>query len=111
MVNALKGLGINTEKDLVTSDILSRFQSYFLKGKEVVKTKYYSLKVKDAVTASQVFVKLEELGISNAYVERVNHTDIDNIRNTMRTNAMMNARARAIALTKPINQTLALPSI
>jgi uncharacterized protein len=106
MVNVLKGLGINTEKDLVTSNILSRFQSYFLKGKEVVKTKYYSLKVKDAVTASQVFMKLEELGISNAFVERVNHTDIDNIRNTMRTNAMTNARARAIALTKPINQTI-----
>jgi uncharacterized protein len=90
----------------VTSNILSSFQSYFLKGKEVVKTKYYSLKVKDAVIASQVFMKLEELGISNAFVERVNHTDIDNIRNMMRTNAMTNARARAIALTRPINQTI-----
>ena len=69
MVNALKGLGLDTEKDLTTADMASNFKFYILKSKDVIKTKLYMLKVKDAVTASQVFIKMEELGISNASIE------------------------------------------
>ena len=106
MMNALKGLGLDTEKDLTTADMTSNFKFYLLKSKDVMKTKLYTLKVKDAVTASQVFIKMEELGISNASIDRVDHSDLENIRNLMRTNAIANARLRAIALTKPLNQTV-----
>jgi len=108
MVNALKGLGLDTEKDLTTADITSNFKFYLLKSKDVIKTKLYMLKVKDAVTASQVIIKLEELGISNTSIDRVDHSNLENIRNIMRTNAIVNAKARAIALTKPLNQSIGL---
>src|SRR3954469_19975792 len=65
MVNALKALGLDTEKDLTTADMASNFKFYLLKSKDVIKTKLYMLKVSDAVTASKIFIKLEELGISN----------------------------------------------
>ena len=104
MVAALKSLGLNTEDDLTTSDMTSNFKFYLLKSKDIIKTKVYTLKVKDAVTASQVFIKLEEIGISNTSIERVDHSDLDNLKNAMRTKAIVNAKARAIAITNPLSQ-------
>src|SRR5215204_1145864 len=104
MVAALKGLGLDTEKDLTTSDMTSNFKTYLLKSKDVIKTKIYTLKVTDAVTASKAFMKLEEIGISNTSIERVDHSDLNNLKNKMRTKAILDAKERAIALTKPLNQ-------
>lgn len=106
MVNVLKALNLDIEKDLTTSDMTSNFKFYLLKSKDVIKTKLYTLKVKDAMKASQVFIQLEEIGISNTSIERVDHTDIVNIRNLMRTKAITDAKTRAIALTRSINQTV-----
>jgi uncharacterized protein len=106
MVSALKGLGLDTEKDLTTSDMTSNFKTYLLKSKDVIKTKIYTLKVTDAVTASKAFMKLEEIGISNTSIERVDHSDLINLKNKMRTKAIIDARERAFALTKPLNQSI-----
>jgi uncharacterized protein len=107
MVNALRSLGADTDKDLTTTDISSIFKSGLFRGKDVIKSKVYVLKVRDAATASSVFVQLEELGISNTSIDRVSHSDLDNIRNQLRSKAITNAKTRAIALTKPIGQTVA----
>lgn len=104
MFNALKAMGIDVEKNLTTSDISSNFKNYFLRGKEVLKSKQYMLKVKDAVTASKVFMKLEDLGISNSSIDHVDYSDMEKIKNLMRTRAIENAKTRALALTKPLNQ-------
>jgi uncharacterized protein len=106
MVNALKALGIETEKDLTTSDMASNFKYYFLRGKDVLKTKEYILKVTDGVTATKVLMQLEDLNISNTSIDRVDHSDMENIKNLMRTKAVENAMSRAVALTKPLNQTI-----
>ncbi|MGV3586755.1 MAG: SIMPL domain-containing protein [Adhaeribacter sp.] len=106
MVNALQNLGIPIEKALTTSDMVSNFRNYLLKGKEVLKSKQYILKVGDAGTASQVFISLEKLGISNTSIDRVDHSNLEGIKNIMRTKAMENARARAVALTKPLKQNI-----
>jgi hypothetical protein len=106
MVAALKGLGINTEKDLVVNDMASNFRAYLLKSKDVLKTKQYMLKVSDAITASKVFMQLEALAISNATIDHVDHSDLETIKNSMRSKAVENAKARAVALTKPLNQTV-----
>ncbi|GAC1383536.1 MAG: hypothetical protein NVSMB45_11060 [Ginsengibacter sp.] len=106
MVASLRSLGIDIEKDLTTEDISSNFKNYFLKGKEVLKSKQYMLKVKDAVTATNVFIKLEQIGIANSEIDHVDHSDIEMIRNMMRSRAILNAKVRALALTKPLGQTL-----
>jgi uncharacterized protein YggE len=106
MVAALKALGINTEKDLTVNDMASNFRSHLFKGKDVLKTKQYLLKVANAATAGKVFMELEKLNISNATIDRVDHSDLENIRNVMRTKAVENARMRALALTKPLNQSV-----
>ena len=106
MVAALKGMGINTEKDLVTSGMQSDFRFYVLKQKDVMKSKEYKLKVGDAVTATKVFIKLEEIGIANAAIERVGHSEMEKLQNICRSNAILNARQKALALTQPVGATL-----
>ena len=105
MVESLMSLNINTEKDLTASDMLSNFKSYFLKEKEILKTKEYTLKVYDASTASKVFIELEAIGISNTSIEKTDHTDFESIKNECRTKAIVNAYNKAIALTKPLSQS------
>ena len=104
MFDALKAMGIDVEKNLTTSDISSNFKNYFLRGKNVLKSKEYMLKVKDAVTASKVFIKLEDLGISNSTIDHVDYSNMEGMRNLMRMKAMQNAKERAMALTKPLKQ-------
>lgn len=106
MVNALKGLGVNIETDLMIADMVSHFEFYLLKSKDVLKTKLYLLKARDALTVGQVFIKLEELGISNLSIDRVDHSNLASIKNTMRTQAIANAKESALALVKPLNQNL-----
>ncbi len=106
MVVAIAALGIDVEKDLSTSYMGSNFKFYLLKGKDVIKTKRYVLKVGDAETASKVFLQLEQLGISNSSIQRVNHSAIDNLRNSMRSKAVENAKDRANALLQPLHQNV-----
>ncbi len=109
MVAGLKSLGINTEKELTTSDMQSNFKYYVLKQKDVMKTKSYSLKVGDAVLATRVFMKLEELGIANANLDRVGHSDMVKLKNLCRTNAVKNAYDKAKALASPIGASVGAP--
>ena len=104
MFDALKAMGIDVEKNLTTSDLSSNFKTYFLKSKDIMKSKDYMLKVKDAVTATKVFIKLEDLGISNSSIDHVDYSKMEEMKNVMRTKAIENAKSRAIALTKPLQQ-------
>lgn len=109
MVAGLKELGIQTEKNLSMSDMQSNFKFYVLKQKDVMKSKEYLLKVGDAVVATKVFMKLEELGISNTSVERVGHSEVEQLKNSCRTNAILNARQKAIALAEPVGAKVGTP--
>lgn len=106
MVAGVRAVGINTEKDLFINDMGSYYKYNLLKHKDVIKTKVYSLKVSDAATAGKVFMKLEELNISNSDVERINHSALEKIKNAVRTRAVERAKASALALTAPLNQTI-----
>ncbi|MEO6221545.1 MAG: SIMPL domain-containing protein [Ginsengibacter sp.] len=107
MVTFLKSSGIEPEKDLTINDMTSNFRFYLLQNRDILKTKQYMLKVNDAVTVSKVFIGLEDIGISNASIERVDHSDLENIKNLMRSKAIENAKGKALAMTKPLNQKIA----
>ena len=65
MAVVLEGLGIDLKKQLKLQDLSSDFKNYFLKRKNVLKSKIYRLEVFDAVTAEQELIALEAKGISN----------------------------------------------
>ena len=106
MVAALKSLGINTEKDLTVGDAGSGFGTYFLRGKQVLKSKSYILKVGDAPTIGRVMEKLEALDISNISLDRVRYSDAENLQNALRTKAVAAAKVQALAITKGVGQIL-----
>jgi uncharacterized protein len=106
MLTAFNAMGLNTEQNLSNSDLLSNYKFYLLKQKEVLKSKEYILKVGDAATASKVFVKLEDLDISNVSIHRVDHSQFEALENECRSKAILDARQKALALTKPIGQTI-----
>ena len=104
MVAGLKSIGINTEEKLTISDMLSNYKTYLLKQKDILKTKDYQLVVSDAATLSKVFLQLENMGISNTSIEKVEHTELEALKNACRTKAIENAKQKALALVKPLAQ-------
>jgi hypothetical protein len=80
MVDALKALGIETEKNLTTSDASSNFKYYFLRGTNVLKTKEYILKVSDAVMLTKILSQLESLDISNTSIDHVDYSKLDDLK-------------------------------
>jgi hypothetical protein len=106
LIKALKELNINVEKNLSTSTYLSMYQFYLFKSKDIIKSKEYTLKVYDIQTVNKVFLKLEELGISNSSIQNVGHSDYELIKNICRKKAIKNARVKALLLTNEISQTI-----
>ena len=104
MVDGLKSIGINTEDKLTISDMVSNYKTYLLRQKDILKTKEYQLIVSDAATLSKVFLQLENLGISNTSIEKVEHTELEALKNACRTKAIEHAKQKALALVKPLSQ-------
>lgn len=105
LISALKAMGINTDKDLVTKSFNSKF-SWVNFTTKVVKTKTYQVKVTNGQMLNKLFNTLEQAKIANAMVSKISHTDIINIQMACRTKAIKNAKAKAVALTTPLGQTV-----
>ena len=106
MIDALKSLGIDTEKDLASSDMLSNYKFYLIKAKDILKSKEYILTVTTAELASKVFLKLEDIGVSNTSIQKVDHSNLEEFKNICRAKAIKNALAKAVAITEPISQKI-----
>ena len=100
----LKKLKINTDKDLSVLGYSSDFKKYFLKGQSILKTKKFSLLVKDAYTLGNVIISLEEAGISNTEVEKVEYSKSKELLLELKSEAVRKSRITADKLVKPLNQ-------
>ena len=100
----LKKLKINTDKDLSVLGYSSDFKKYFLKGQNILKTKKYSLLVRDAYTLANVIISLEEAGISNTEVEKIEYSKYRELLLELRIEAVKRSRITADKLVKPLNQ-------
>lgn len=102
----LEGLGIDLKKQLKLQDLSSDFKNYFLKRKNVLKSKVYRLEVFDAVTAGQVLIALEAKGISNVQLIKTAYSKIKQLQIQIKSKAILKAKKVEEALTTPLNQTL-----
>lgn len=106
MIEKLKQIGIDITKDLLIKDISSNFKKYLLAQNEVLLSKEYQLLVHDGKTASQVFLELEKIGISNVSVDRVDHSNIVQLRKDVKVSAIKAAKEKAELLTSAIGQSI-----
>lgn len=102
----LKSLGIEVKKDLSLQSLGSNYQSYFLRGQNVVKQKRYNLLVRDAVTAGKVLMGLEQQGISNVYISKVEYSKAEELLMTLKAMAVAKSHKIAENMVKPLGQKL-----
>ncbi|MCZ4695371.1 DUF541 domain-containing protein [Ancylomarina euxinus] len=106
MFKALKQIGIDLEKQLSVQDFTSNFQTYFLKKKDIMKSKDFQVIVHDTKTLSSLFSSLEKIGISNIQIEKVDHSKIEEFKLEVKVKAIKDAKAKAKALTAALNQEI-----
>jgi uncharacterized protein len=104
MLLKLESLGIDLKKQLVLKDMSSNFRNYWLKKQDIFTAKEYELVVYKASTAGKVFRELESLGISNMDIVRVDHSELDSLRNILKSEAIEKSRETAEMLTAPLKQ-------
>lgn len=104
MAQALKNLGIDVDKQLTIKNLASTYKTYFLRSKDVLKSKQYSLLVYDGLMAGKVMATLENLDIANTYLERTEYSKMDELELTLKIRAVKKAKRKAESLTKPLSQ-------
>jgi uncharacterized protein YggE len=108
MAQSLKNLGVDIEKQLTIKDLASNYKKYFLRSKEVLKRKQYSLLVYDGLTAGKVMAALEDIDIANTYLEKTEYSKMDELELTLKSRAVKKAKRKAEALTKPLGQKVGM---
>ena len=102
MVNALKSLGIDTEKNLTMEDMSS---SYYKRGNSLSKANYQLL-LSSSEQVVKVYDALAALGISDVNIDRVSHTDMEQLKSKCRKEAMQSAKTVATELAEAVGQTI-----
>ena len=106
MNNKLIALGIDTKKQLSLTDAASNFKNYFLRGKDVLKNKSYTLLVYDAVTAGKVIIELESIDISNIQLIKTEYSKMETLQLQLKQEAVAKAKLQGETILKPLNQNL-----
>ena len=108
MAASLKKLGIDIDKQLTIKDLASNYKKYFLRSKEVLKSKQFSLLVYDGLTAGKVMAALEDLDIANTYLEKTEYSKMDELELELKSRAVKKAKKKADALTSPLGQKVGM---
>ena len=106
MVAALKTIGIDTDEQLMLSDLDSNFKNYFLKKTGVLKSKSYTLLVYDGLMAGKAIQALENSKIANVSFQKAEVSNIEEIKMELRTKAIKNAVDQAKSMLSPLGQAL-----
>ena len=102
----LEQLGIDTKEQLSLGSLSSNFKDYFLRKTGVLKSKYYSLLVFDALTAGKVIQGLESVGIANVNFQKAEVSNLEEIKVMLRAKAVAKAATYAKVMVEPLGQTV-----
>ena len=90
MIDALKKLGVDVEKQLKVTNM----SSDFYKKASSLTTAKYQLLLHSAAEVGDVTAALGDLGISNVGIVRVTRSDIDSLKEQVRLDAIRNAKSK-----------------
>ncbi|MDR0907735.1 MAG: SIMPL domain-containing protein [Rikenellaceae bacterium] len=102
MKSRLSALDIDVEKNLKATDMDNSLK----KRRQVATHRSYELKLGDVWTLGEVFDMLGELGVSDASVSRVSHSEMEDFRREVRVEAIKNAKTTAEQITAAIGQSI-----
>jgi len=108
--NALKSIGIDVS-NLYLSDANADYVKIRWQKKDVLTQNDYTLKVATATSVGQVFLELDKLEIKDAFIERVNHSNIQNLRKEVKILAIKAAKEKADYLLTAIGEQTGKPLV
>ncbi len=106
LIQQLKAIGINTEKNLSVASFDSRYVDYFLKKDNVLKKKQYTLIVNNTQNLAQAFKVFDALEISNVYINKVDHSKLEALKLEAKVKAIKIAKQKAQAYANAIEQNV-----
>lgn len=101
--NGLKAINVPLDS-LFLSDTEADYIKISWGKKDVVTSKQFILKVGTADVVGNVFKKLDELKIQDAYIQKVNHSNLVEFKKQMRIEAIQAAKEKANYLLNAIDQ-------
>lgn len=104
MARSFRALGINLDKQLVIDDLSSNYKKYFLRQKDVLKSKRYILLVYTGKQAADALVALEKIDIANTYLQKTEYSKMKKLELTLKSKAVVKALKKAEALVEPLGQ-------
>ena len=102
MIAVLKRDGIDVEKQLKVANLSSEF---FKKNTSVATAKY-QLRLGSAAEVSKAWQTLDDLGISNVSIQKVSHSQLEQLKQQVRIEAMQDARSSAQMLAGAVGQSI-----
>ncbi len=96
--------GIDVAKQLRIKDLSSTFTPKFL-GKKATTVQEYSLLINETATLLRVFHNLDDAGFSDFEIEKLDHSQIEDLRREVKIEAMKNAALKASDLAQAVGQT------
>lgn len=106
MQQKLNELGIDTKEQLSLGSLSSNFKDYFLRKTGVLKSKYYSLLIYDALTAGLVIQGLETVGISNVNFQKAEVSNIEELKVMLRAKAVAKASKQGKVMVEALGQQI-----
>ncbi len=107
---ALKSIGIPLE-NLSMANTNSNYQNISWSKKDVLTQTEYILKVEDGISVGDVFKKLDDLKIVNAFISHVSHSKITLYKKEVNIMAIKAAKEKANYLLEAIGEELGKPII
>jgi len=105
LIKALQSIGIAKEK-LVVTDANAHYGKSGFMSKDVVNRKQFELEVKDATEAKKAFEQMDKLNIKNAYISRVDHTEMEEYKKQAKIKAIKAAKEKATYLLEAVGEEL-----
>lgn len=106
MLKTLQALGIDLKEQLKVKDQSSDFKKHVIKKDKIQTAKEFELLVYDAPTMAKVFIELEEEGISNINIIKLDHSEMDKLKLDVKVMAIKAAKKKAIVFTQAIDQEI-----
>ena len=102
MIAALRKLGVDVEKQLKVANLSSEF----FKRRNSVATAKYQLQLGTAEMVSRVYEALDRVGISNISIQKVSHSQLEQLKQQVRVEAIRDAKRNAQTLAQAIGQQI-----
>jgi len=106
MIQKLKALGIDVNKNLSIIDFSGNYAKYFLKKNKVEKSKQYELLIHKTSLLPSIFKTLDAMNISNVSISKTDHSEIEKFKREIKIKALKIAKEKANNYAEAIDQTI-----